>query len=668
MMVRRKTSVFKKLQTKLIVIFAVLLTVSLFSVQVVTYFQLKSILKAEAESRGYGIVNELKKNVDLNFKDYAKSISRFSVDPAVTNLALYENQNNAWDIVNDNFESFLKVNERVGLIYVGTEKKGIYLTPQVELPDDFDPTTRPWYTKANENPREVVWTDPYLDVNTGSYVITASKAIKVGTKVIGVVALDMSLKSLDEMINSTKVGYKGFSFLLDQNGVAIVHPTEKGKDLSDLPFIKKIYQKENGLVEYTYKNEKRLMYFETIPELGWKIGAVYKEKDLLATTNEIRAVGLIITAVAIIVTLVIVYFVARTIANPILELQKQVEKVAQGDLTATATVKARDEVGDLASHFNQMVEHMRMLIQNVNSAVREVTDSAENLSAVAEETMAASEQIASAIEDIAKGATEQANDVDNMNERTNQLSAQIDQVNESMKKMNSLSSQSAASSKEGIHILETLQLKSTEANQEILAVEKVIADLVQKVKNIEEVIGTITAISEQTNLLALNASIEAARAGESGKGFAVVAEEVRKLSEQSARATEQIRATIAGIQKESEKAVAAMIRTKEMNEEQTTAVFQTEEAFKKIADIMSQLDESIQTITKEIEIMNAHKESVVESIQSISAVSQQSAASAEEVSASTEEQLRALGTVAESAEKLNDASKHLQELVQNFKL
>jgi methyl-accepting chemotaxis protein len=66
--------------------------------------------------------------------------------------------------------------------------------------------------------------------------------------------------------------------------------------------------------------------------------------------------------------------------------------------------------------------------------------------------------------------------------------------------------------------------------------------------------------------------------------------------------------------------------------------------------------------------MNAHKESVVESIQSISAISQQSAASAEEVSASTEEQLRALGTVAESAEKLSDASKHLQELVQKFKL
>jgi methyl-accepting chemotaxis protein len=82
--------------------------------------------------------------------------------------------------------------------------------------------------------------------------------------------------------------------------------------------------------------------------------------------------------------------------------------------------------------------------------------------------------------------------------------------------------------------------------------------LAESAERIGEVVKLINAIAGQTNLLALNATIEAARAGEAGKGFAVVASEVKSLANQTAKATEEITAQIAAVQKVTKDAMDAI--------------------------------------------------------------------------------------------------------------
>jgi methyl-accepting chemotaxis protein len=659
--------VFKTLKTKLIVLITSLLLVSLAVVQIVGVVETKKIITEDVSKRAKSLVQGLVTDIEGSFAAKESALQQFA-ESVIMQQMLKNPQHAEWSLLNKDFSVFVKNNKDVALVYVGTENKKMFTTPKVELPADFDPTSRPWYKKATENPDEVIWTDPYIDATTGQHVITLAKAITEGSRVLGVVAIDMTLETVTNIVNNVDVGYKGYPFMFDQNGIGIVHPQYQGKDMSDNPVIKRLYEKDAGLFGYTIENEKRFMYFTTIPQLGWKVGAVYKEAELLAVSKSITEKMLVISIIAIIIAIAVVYLLARSIVKPLVYLKDQVQKVADGDLTVQVESKAKDEISQLSNHFNHMVSEMRAIIHQVNDSINELAASADHLSAVSEETVATSEQVANAINDIAKGTSEQASDLDSMNDRTNELSRQIETVAESAAEMQMLSNETKTSSYNGLEKLNVLQSKSNEAKEELIAVEKVMLDLVEKMKQIDEVIQTITAISAQTNLLALNASIEAARAGEHGKGFAVVADEVRKLAEQSAQATELIRQTIATIQQQTDLAKEAVDRSKVMHAEQEAAVELTANSFNEITSKMEELAAAIVNITDEVKSMNENKNQVVEAMQSISAIAEQSAAAAEEVAASSDDQLRALSTVTGSAEALNHMSKQLQELVAKFRV
>ncbi|MBH0169855.1 methyl-accepting chemotaxis protein [Fictibacillus sp. 18YEL24] len=667
---------FKRIQTKIMLSVSILVAITLLSVSLFSYFQTKQQLVRNSNEQATSLSSEVKASTELYLKSYGDTIDRYSQDSRLINYlkTVKTNEtkglNEVWPIVDQDFKHFLDLNKNVAVLYIGAETKQFKTTPKLELPDGFDPTERPWYQTAKQTPEKIMWTEPYEDASSGEYVVTVTKPVldPATDEVLGVVGLDLNLGGLTSMINKTKVSYKGYPVLFDPKGMALVHPTQQGKNLSKETFIKEIYKNEKGNVSYTYQSKDRELYYTTIDGTNWKLGFVYDQKELLKDAEELLNMILIFTSVAVIVALGVTYMLAKSISKPITRLQAQVQKVAEGDLTISVEAKSKDEVGTLTHHFNAMVENMRGLITSVSHSVVTVNESTSNLSAVSEETIAASEEVSRAVREIASGATTQAEDADETNRRTIDLSLQIEKVNEQAEEMTRLSLIAEAANKKGISQMDVLREKTGESNQVLKNIESVISGLAVKVEEIEQVIQSITEISNQTNLLALNASIEAARAGESGRGFAVVADEVRKLAEQSAVAADKVRKTISGIGEESERAVHEMAYTKKIAHDQNVTVTDTESAFNDISGTMADMVRSIEQITSEVEMINNYKEEVVASIQSIAAVAEQSAAASEEVSASSEEQVRALSTVSQSAEELNDASQALTEMIKHFKI
>ena len=191
------------------------------------------------------------------------------------------------------------------------------------------------------------------------------------------------------------------------------------------------------------------------------------------------------------------------------------------------------------------------------------------------------------------------------------------------------------------------------------------SDSVAKISQASEM---IQSISDQTNLLALNAAIEAARAGESGKGFAVVAEEIRKLAEQSASFTKDIREVIEGLRQKSEDSVAMMEKVNSEIEKQTIIRSETDSKFAEIAKEV----EIGRTVTNELKdsaaVLEKENRHLIEMVESLSSISEENAASTEEVNAAIDEEAEAMNNIATAQEELADIADMLRAEVAKFKI
>jgi len=201
----------------------------------------------------------------------------------------------------------------------------------------------------------------------------------------------------------------------------------------------------------------------------------------------------------------------------------------------------------------------------------------------------------------------------------------------------------------------------------VQALENTVQTLSERSNEIGRIVEAITQIADQTNLLALNAAIEAARAGEHGKGFAVVADEVRKLAEQSAQSTMQIKDIIDYIQADTKLAVESMSAGSAEVLKGIDVTNMAGKSFKEISDNVQSVTYEIGQISETAKVISEHSNQVAMGIESVLQRTNENTASAQNISAATEEQLASMEEIAASAEALAKMSENLQQTIRQFK-
>jgi methyl-accepting chemotaxis protein len=237
-------------------------------------------------------------------------------------------------------------------------------------------------------------------------------------------------------------------------------------------------------------------------------------------------------------------YITRGITLPLSVGVGLLDDVSRGNLgndVPEALLNRKDEVGDLSRSLNSMTHNLRDLIRDVTGGTETLANAAGELSTVSNQ-MTGNARQTSGKANTAAGAAEE------MSANAVSVAAGMEQATTSLTTMAGSTEEMTSTIGEIASKSEKARVITHEATQQAEKVSMLMQNLSQAAEAIGKVTETITSISDQTKLLALNATIEAARAGAAGKGFAVVAHEIKELARQTAEATEDIKAKVAGIQ------------------------------------------------------------------------------------------------------------------------
>ncbi|MDQ3202640.1 MAG: methyl-accepting chemotaxis protein [Pseudomonadota bacterium] len=232
--------------------------------------------------------------------------------------------------------------------------------------------------------------------------------------------------------------------------------------------------------------------------------------------------------------------------NAIMRLLDEIEDLADGDLTVTASV-TEDFTGTIADSINYSVDQLRDLVATINLTAGQVA-------AAVQETQATAMHLAQASE-------HQAQQISDASTAINDMVHSIDQVSANAAESSAVAERSVEIANKGNEVVHNTIHGMDNIREQIQDTAKRIKRLGESSQEIGDIVSLIDDIADQTNILALNAAIQASMAGDAGRGFAVVADEVQRLAERSSAATRQIETLVRAIQTDTNEAVISMEQT-----------------------------------------------------------------------------------------------------------
>lgn len=661
-----------KLKNKFVLIFTIFAILPL----IVSGIIVNSIIQNSNRKDAYGRLKEELVVAQNSMQGNIEMLKNIALDSQRDELlSSYLNDNVSTELKSKVTDKYGDIVKRYGvlaniIIISGDEKR---LTDGLNSGVDKDKSPMPEYLPKVKETKQLVVSNIRKSNSTGKSIFAICVPILDNEKqILGYIIYSVDLEKLSEKyVTNIKMGASGYIFVINSEGITLMHPNKEEifqKNFLNVSISKEVLDKKAGIGEYEYNGVKKLVAYNGDKDMGLIYLANIPTSEFMETSKTVVELMLTIMVIVLIISSIAALLISKKLTNSIKNVVKAMGSVAEGDFTTKVNIKSKDEIGIMGSKINDTMDRLRFSISGVKENSLNVNNLSNTLAQNSKEMTVAASEVASAIGEIANGAVDQTRELLDITKQLDMFNAELDDIHNKISNVNTSSKYAEDKAALGKDYIESLTTSIEKIKQSFSLVYTKINGLGSTVSEIGKITDSINEISEQTNLLALNAAIEAARAGEQGKGFAVVADEVRKLAEESSKASGEIMSLINLVSGETKEVIDTSKQMDSLIVEQANVVEKTIQSFDNILESVRKISPMVDETYGSVKNAIKAKDIVVNKIEGIASVAEEVSASTEEISASAEEMLSSIEEVSGIASQLDKSVDDLISKVDGFKV